>query len=189
MSRPPRSTPAPSSRCSSASRSFRRVAPPCSSRIASRAFAWPTASWSWARERWKMSARTRSCSREAADTRSCSSCKPPDSASPASRSFEESLMIDTIVDLSHNNTVDLAKLRQGGISAIIHKASEGASFHDVEYAARRTRARELGFLWGAYHYSSGASVSEQVANFLEHARPDDRDLVALDWEASTDGPD
>src|SRR5206468_10736218 len=58
-----------------------------------------------------------------------------------------------------------------------------------EYRKRRDKAKGLGLLWGAYHYSSGVSVSDQVANFVEQAEPDENDVIALDWEPSTDGPD
>jgi lysozyme len=98
-------------------------------------------------------------------------------------------MIDSIIDIFHLSTVNLATAKTDGIVAVIHKATEGATVTDAEYRARRNKAKTLGLLWGAYHYSSGASVADQVANFLEHAQPDDNDVVALDWESSTEGPD
>jgi lysozyme len=98
-------------------------------------------------------------------------------------------MIDTIVDIYHQNTVDLNAAKAAGIVGVIHKATEGASVQDMEYAARHAQAKVLGLLWGAYHYSSGASVSDQVTNFLQHAQPQEDDLVALDWESSSSGPD
>jgi lysozyme len=98
-------------------------------------------------------------------------------------------LISAIIDISHHQTVDLAKVKAGGIIAVIHKATEGASVRDAEYPARRDAARALGLLWGAYHYASGASVSAQVENFLEYALLGDDDVMALDWEASTEGPD
>jgi lysozyme len=98
-------------------------------------------------------------------------------------------MIDSIVDLYHLNTVNLARARADGVVAVIHKATEGATVRDGEYRRRRDKAKALGLLWGAYHFSSGVSVSDQVENFLEHAEPGDDDVVALDWEESTSGPD
>ena len=98
-------------------------------------------------------------------------------------------MMDTIIDIYHNTVIDLAAAKAGGIVAVIHKATEGATVQDAEFAERRAQARELGLLWGAYHYASGASVSDQVENFLQQALPGDADLVALDWESSTNGPD
>jgi lysozyme len=108
---------------------------------------------------------------------------------PQSKTAREVPMIDSIIDLYHLNTANLALAKAAGIVAVIHKATEGATVKDAEYASRRAQAKALGMLWGAYHYSSGASVSDQVANFLEQAQPSDDDLVALDWESSTSGPD
>jgi lysozyme len=96
--------------------------------------------------------------------------------------------INTIVDIYHNTQIDFAKVKASGIVAIIHKATEGGSVRDQEYRSRRTIALQMGFLWGAYHYASGTSVADQVQNFLEHANPEDSDLMALDFEASTSGP-
>lgn len=97
-------------------------------------------------------------------------------------------MINTIIDIYHGNSIDLEQCFQGGIVAIIHKATQGATMRDSKYHLRRQRAKELGFLWGAYHFSTGGSVSAQVENFLAHARPEDDELISLDWEPS-DGPD
>jgi lysozyme len=68
------------------------------------------------------------------------------------------------------------------------RPTRGSSFRDSKYHQRRERAKELGFLWGAYHFSTGGSVSDQVENFLTHARPEDDEVISLDWEPS-DGPD
>ena len=98
-------------------------------------------------------------------------------------------MIDSIIDLFHLNTVDLAAAKRDGIVAVIHKATEGATVQDAEYPRRRDKAKALGLLWGAYHYSSGVSVTDQVANFITQAQPEDEDVIALDWESSTSGSD
>jgi lysozyme len=97
-------------------------------------------------------------------------------------------MINTIIDMYHGNSIDFEETLEGGIVAIIHKATEGANFRDSKYHERRERAKELGFLWGAYHFSTGGSVSDQVENFLSYATLEDDDLISLDWEPS-DGPD
>jgi len=97
-------------------------------------------------------------------------------------------MINTIIDIYHQNSIDFQKTFDGGITAIVHKATQGASFQDSKYKARRDQAKQLGFLWGAYHFSTGESVTDQVENFLSFAKPLDDELIALDWEPS-DGPD
>jgi lysozyme len=96
-------------------------------------------------------------------------------------------MIDTIIDIYHQNPIDFDRVRDAGIVAIIHKASEGARFTDRKYHDRRARAKDLGFLWGAYHFASGEDVVHQVENFLSYADPDDDDLIALDFEPSSSG--
>ena len=75
-------------------------------------------------------------------------------------------MINTIIDIYHGNDIDLEQCFEGGIVAIIHKATQGATMRDSKYHQRRQRAKELGFLWGAYHFSTGGSVSDKVHNFL-----------------------
>ncbi len=96
--------------------------------------------------------------------------------------------IDAIIDIYHSTSIDFDRVKNAGILAIIHKATEGASFRDKEYQVRKTIAKEKGFLWGGYHFSSGARVIDQVDNFLEYAQPDDDDLIALDFEPSHSGP-
>lgn len=98
-------------------------------------------------------------------------------------------MINTIIDIYHGNRVDFQAVKNAGILAVLHKATEGVSTRDSTYRQRREQAKALGFLWGAFHFSSGGSVSEQVENFLTHARPQDDEVMALDWEPSSNGPD
>jgi lysozyme len=64
-------------------------------------------------------------------------------------------MINTIVDIFHQNSIDFDRVKAAGIVAIIHKATEGSRFKDSEYQNRRAHAKELGFLWGGYHFVSG----------------------------------
>jgi lysozyme len=97
-------------------------------------------------------------------------------------------MIDTIIDIYHQNPIDFDRVRNAGIVAIIHKATEGARFTDSEYQSRRQKAKDLGFKWGAYHFSSGEEVTSQVENFISFAKPSDDELIALDFEPSSRGP-
>jgi lysozyme len=97
-------------------------------------------------------------------------------------------VIDTIIDIHHATSIDFERVKAAGIVAIIHKATEGATFRDDEYRDRKRKAKEMGFLWGAYHFSTGADVRDQVENFLLQAEPQEEDLMALDFEPSN-GPD
>jgi len=113
---------------------------------------------------------------------------PGEPANPTAAPTNTTTMINTIIDIYHGNNIDLEQCFAGGIVAIIHKATQGAAIRDSKYHERRQRAKQLGFLWGAYHFSTGGSVAEQVDNFLTYARPQDDELISLDWEPS-DGPD
>ena len=96
-------------------------------------------------------------------------------------------MIDTIVDLNHNNSIDVQAAKDGGVIAVIHKATEGATWRDEQYHKRRTAAKAIGLLWGAYHFATPANVLNQVDNFLTHAMPEDDELIALDFEPAKSG--
>jgi len=91
-------------------------------------------------------------------------------------------MFDGIMDINHNDAIDLSAAKAAGIVAVIHKATEGATFQDPLYASRRTEAKELGLLWGAYHFGTAADVTEQLRNFTQVAQIEPGDFVALDYE-------
>ncbi|MDF3886687.1 glycoside hydrolase family 25 protein [Cupriavidus basilensis] len=97
---------------------------------------------------------------------------------------------DVIVDVYHGNDVDFTSLKAAGIVGIIHKASQGENTRDKLYRTRRDKALEMGFLWGAYHFSSAGDVQDQVKNFLkaiQWGENPDRDrttLLSLDFEPS-----
>lgn len=97
-------------------------------------------------------------------------------------------MFDGILDINHNDDIDLADAQSAGIVAVIHKATEGATYQDPMYATRRTQAQQLGLLWGAYHFGTAAAVDQQIANFAQTAQPGAGDLVALDYETNSDDP-
>ena len=91
-------------------------------------------------------------------------------------------MFDGIMDISHNNEIDLAAAQSAGIAAVIHKATEGATFQDPLYATRRAQAKQLGLLWGVYHFGTAADVNQQLQNLTQTAQLEPGDLVALDYE-------
>ncbi|MCX7108999.1 MAG: glycoside hydrolase family 25 protein [Proteobacteria bacterium] len=98
-------------------------------------------------------------------------------------------MIDTIIDISHYQShIDFDKVKADGIVAIIHKATEGETWKDMEYHDKKDKAKAKGFLWGTYHFSSGGSVTSQVDHFLDYAKPQADELIALDFEPSSSGP-
>ncbi|WP_020179978.1 glycoside hydrolase family 25 protein [Methylopila sp. M107] len=99
-------------------------------------------------------------------------------------------MFNAVIDISHRNHVeDFARVRRAGIAAVIHKATEGATFRDRLYRERRAAAKAAGLKFGSYHFSSGVAVEDQVKNYLDHADPQDDELICLDWEESFAGRD
>lgn len=98
-------------------------------------------------------------------------------------------MIDTIIDMRHGGLPDFVAAQAAGIVAVIHKATEGGSFRDPEYPTRRDTCKRLGLLWGSYHFVSGMSVTDQVANYLTWGAPATDELMCVDYERSTSGPD
>src|SRR5215471_14632378 len=98
-------------------------------------------------------------------------------------------MIDTIVDLNHWGQPDFAALVSAGITAVIHKATEGATFQDPEFVSRRVAAKAAGLLWGSYHFVSGVSVTDQLDN-LCGARATGATMSSCAWttNAAPQGP-
>ncbi|MBO3700425.1 GH25 family lysozyme [Roseivirga sp. E12] len=91
--------------------------------------------------------------------------------------------INAVVDISHfQSNVDFAKVKADGLLGVIHKATQGASYTDPEYASKRVATGQEGLLWGAYHFGTAQDVSTQVSHFLQVAAADANTLLVLDWE-------
>lgn len=98
-------------------------------------------------------------------------------------------MIDTIVDLNHEDDVkSWSQAANAGVVAVIHKASEGATWSDPAYPTRRLNVAREGLLWGAYHFATGTDGTHQADHFLASVIPDKDTFVALDLERNPDGP-
>jgi len=68
-----------------------------------------------------------------------------------------------ILDLSNNNgEPDWARLKSQGINAVYLKASEGTSFVDKTFAARRAAANKHGLKVGASHFARPDASSAQA---------------------------
>lgn len=83
-------------------------------------------------------------------------------------------MVTFGVDVSHHqDVVDFAALRQGGIEFAFIKSTEGGSFVDDRFARNLAAARTAGLVVAAYHYvRSDASAAAQVANVRRVVPPD-----------------
>jgi lysozyme len=99
--------------------------------------------------------------------------------------------LDSIVDISHHQdqAIDFAKLRDAGIVAVIHKATQGAQFKDKLYDQRRKDAEQAGLLWGAYHFgeeeAESASGAAQAKHFLDVVGDPADVFLCLDYESYT----
>lgn len=98
------------------------------------------------------------------------------------------IVFDKIIDLNHDNSLDLGKLLPWGLGAVIHKATEGMEFVDSKYAARKSACMSAGLLWGAYHFAAGGDGIEQARHFLAvEPGTDPSVLLCLDFEPSSGG--
>lgn len=92
-------------------------------------------------------------------------------------------MLDVVLDLSHHNPVyDWSAIKASGISGVIHKATQGATYIDPTYHERRAQALESGLLWGAYHFGELGYPLTQAEHFLSVVQPEPTDLLVLDFE-------
>ena len=97
-------------------------------------------------------------------------------------------ILNVVVDLSHHNRVaDFNAVTADGIVGIIHKATQGFRFTDPKYQDRRSRALEVGLLWGAYHFGVGGDGVAQAERFLSVVTPGPQDLLVLDFEDNPTG--
>lgn len=97
------------------------------------------------------------------------------------------MFTDLIVDVYHGNDIpDMKLASESGLVGMIHKASEGL-FADSAYPARRSTARNLGLLWGAYHFGRTGNPSAQADFFLKTVGNDPAAILCLDLERDLSG--
>lgn len=93
------------------------------------------------------------------------------------------------VDASNNNAhVDFAAVKKAGAVGVYLKVTEGTSFVDSTYAAKRAAAKAAGLRVGGYHFAHPQNNSlQELGFFLSHLILEPGDLLpALDLEV-TDG--
>lgn len=76
-----------------------------------------------------------------------------------------------VIDLSHHNTIpqSLQPAMDAGILGIIHKCTEGLTFTDDKLKARWSLARDVGMLFGVYHFIRPGSPIDQAGFFVDTA--------------------
>lgn len=99
-------------------------------------------------------------------------------------------MLDIVVDVSHHNgpNLDFAAAARSGVSAVIHKATQGTHYLDPMLAVNKPAIVRENLLFGVYHFGDGSNGSDQAKFFLDAANPQPGQLVGLDFEANPAGP-
>lgn len=87
-----------------------------------------------------------------------------------------------IIDIHHQNPIDPETAKNAGVVAIIHKATEGGDFKDKSYHSQKAKAKNLGLLWGSFHFSNGTDPIKQVDNYIQYSQPLDDEVICLDFE-------
>jgi len=88
------------------------------------------------------------------------------------------------IDPFEGNPIDWEQLATDKrVVAIIHRATIGFRV-DTKYAERKVEAKKRGYKWGGYHYGKPGDPIKQADFFLETAKPDADDLIALDLEST-----
>ena len=90
--------------------------------------------------------------------------------------------INSIIDLHHKSSIKIKSAKEAGVSAIIFKGTEGVSSHDPKYHLAKKEAKELGLLWGSFHFSNNGDVTKQVSNYLSYVKPEGNEVICLDFE-------
>lgn len=94
-------------------------------------------------------------------------------------------MKPNVVDISHWTKITSFKdAYTAGTWGVISKATQGTSYVDKNYAGRREWLADTvpDMLWGAYHFGTGDSVTDQANFFLDHVGDLKGVCLALDWE-------
>jgi lysozyme len=94
-----------------------------------------------------------------------------------------------VIDISHYQGIPSRQsLSDAGIVGVIHKATEGGGSKDATYFAKKDKIKkQYGLKWGSFHYSSGTDPLMQVENYLNYAKPEADEFIALDYEPSSSG--
>jgi lysozyme len=104
-------------------------------------------------------------------------------------SRREAAITRSVIDVSHwEYSIDFKKVAADGIVAVIAKATQGPQGIDDTYAGYKEAAAPYRFLWGSYHFGTGAEVDVQVEHYLSTTKPNDFELVCLDFEPNPNGP-
>lgn len=87
------------------------------------------------------------------------------------------------VDLSHwNPTPDWAKLKAGGVTGVILKATEGTSYVDPTFVERYAAALDAGLAVASYHFLKHGDATAQMQAYLAAVQPRPGERMIIDYE-------
>lgn len=103
--------------------------------------------------------------------------------------FSPAGTINVVCDLSHHNKiVDLNKAAASGLVGFFNKATQSLGDQleqDLTYPHRREAAKLANLLFGAFHFGSSGSGTDQADAFLAYTAPQNDTLLVLDFERDT----
>ncbi|MEW2619829.1 glycoside hydrolase family 25 protein [Streptomyces sp. NPDC048106] len=74
-----------------------------------------------------------------------------------------------------------------GLSFVFMKATEGRSYVNPRLTAQTKTGRDAGLVVGFYHFLWPGNLTAQADYFLKHAPERAGDILAVDWETTSDG--
>jgi GH25 family lysozyme M1 (1,4-beta-N-acetylmuramidase) len=74
-----------------------------------------------------------------------------------------------------------------GMNFVFVKATEGRSYVNPKQGAQATHGREAGLVLGFYHFLWPGNIKEQARYFVDHAKEKPGDMLACDWEHTSEG--
>jgi hypothetical protein len=95
-----------------------------------------------------------------------------------------------VIDWSnHQGPLDVVNLKALGVVMVILKASEGSGYRDPFFADNVQKAKDAGFLVGAYHFGVGGSDPVVQADLFLSMVTDPDVALLLDMESEAPNPD
>lgn len=87
-----------------------------------------------------------------------------------------------VIDAYEGNAINWDRMQTDErVIAVIHRASSGLRV-DSKYLSRERTAKQLGYLWGAYHLGTSGDPIAQAKLFLQTVGTDPSTLMFLDLE-------
>jgi lysozyme len=92
-------------------------------------------------------------------------------------------MASPVIDLSHHNPdPSWSTIKSAGVIGVILKATQGVSYVDDTYLARRHDALSAGLCVSSYHFLEVGNIEAQMEHFLDTVQPVRGERVCLDYE-------